>query len=171
MFQWIPVENAVKYTLNIFDNSTRTNIIFSFNLDCNGEIIQRIISKNKTGDNNLVYNIQNLNPQTTYFYSLSSYDINNNALTSSIGDFSTLKTTLNENFKNTVSIYPKIISESVLIKGLNRNEIVNIYSIYGINVFSKTIDDNSINIDLSNLCSGIYILKVGNCFSERIIKK
>ncbi|WP_299117197.1 LamG-like jellyroll fold domain-containing protein [uncultured Winogradskyella sp.] len=63
------------------------------------------------------------------------------------------------NFSN-YSIYPNPTNSILNIKGLKTSEEVEIYNISGQKLFTKTIDLSKNTIDVSQLSTGIYFLKI-----------
>ncbi|MCP4441981.1 MAG: T9SS type A sorting domain-containing protein [Aureispira sp.] len=78
-------------------------------------------------------------------------------------------------FRILIRIYPTVVSNQLVIEhsGLDYNT-GQIYTILGqpiqeIKLYSDKVS-NKTTLDLSNLPSGIYFLKVGNNFSSKFIK-
>jgi len=95
---WIAVEDAASYKLIIYSDESRTNVIATFNLDVNGNI--------RSSQQTLSCTVPDLNANTQYYYSLTSYDAGNQALTILAGDFTT--TTLDA--INAISVSDPVIS-------------------------------------------------------------
>ncbi|WP_298420613.1 BspA family leucine-rich repeat surface protein [uncultured Kordia sp.] len=57
-------------------------------------------------------------------------------------------------------IYPNPTTDALYINGLNQSETVEIYSINGQQLFTKTIDTNTNKIDVAKLSVGVYFLKI-----------
>jgi len=79
---WVAVEDAANYSLVIYSDESRTQEIARFQLDANGNIL-----RNSTRA--LSCTVPDLDTDTQYFYSLTSYDAGNQALTISAGNFTT----------------------------------------------------------------------------------
>lgn len=71
----------------------------------------------------------------------------------------------NLNKEKSIEIYPNPVSETLFIDS-QINSTVSVYSILGQEVITKKINIGINNIDISEITSGIYMLKykVGNCF-------
>ena len=67
-------------------------------------------------------------------------------------------------------IYPNPTTDALCINGLKKSETVEIYSINGQQLFTKTIDTNTNKIDVSKLSVGVYFLKI-NSESIKFIKQ
>lgn len=57
-------------------------------------------------------------------------------------------------------IYPTVVTDVLNIKGLEKNELVQVFDFSGKNVFSQKLSNEE--IELSSLSEGNYILKAGN---------
>jgi uncharacterized repeat protein (TIGR01451 family) len=71
---------------------------------------------------------------------------------------------------NTLTVYPNPMKDKLLI---SNNSIINtleITSISGKQMYTKTIDSTSIEVDVSEFASGIYFLKIQSENNEKIIK-
>jgi len=122
-------------------------------LDINGNIV-------RNATRNLSCTVPNLNLSTTYFYSLTSYDKNKQALTISNGNFATSTAGIVETgHAPSLQVYPNPVSESFRIGGITENTLLKIADITG-----KIVWQQAINADeavwVTHLQSGIYFVNV-----------
>ncbi len=117
-----------------------------------------------------------LNPQTIYvrltndntgFYVLTSFDIETDGIL-----------TIEENILSDLSIYPNPSTEIINIQSSLLTETVGltIYNLQGQQLFSenKTPNNGTVQMDVSNLVTGIYFVKItseGNTVIKRVIKE
>jgi len=166
---WVAVEDAANYTLIIYSDDKRTQEITRFQLDANGKILR---------STNLSCTISNLEQETTYYYSLTSYDAGNNALTMSNGNFKTTDGTVGMEHivvDNQLKIYPNPTTGQLTISGVETQciaslpQTVEIYDntgrLVGVEYFRP---DNTINI--SHLPNGIYFIHI-NGKQMKVIKQ
>jgi len=151
---WVAVEDAANYTLVIYSDESRTNVIATFQLDANGNVL-----RNTTRD--LSCTIPDLNLATTYYYSLTSYDVNNYTLTISNGNFSTTNETGIDNLfaGNQLRIYPNPVSESFRISGLTEPTGITISDISGKVVLQGMVTFDE-PISVQHLPNGMYIVRL-----------
>ena len=82
---------------------------------------------------------------------------------------------INENEQISISVYPNpvldILTVSIPESG-NNSYLAEVFSINGKLVYSKKIQDSisDFKIDVNNFTSGLYILKISNYKTSRIIK-
>jgi len=84
--------------------------------------------------------------------------------------FSKINSTLsidNQNFKDNLLFYPNPVDDKLFIQGLQKEAKVSIYNILGKLVLSKT---TSSEIDVNNLKSGLYIIKITEIRGESVRK-
>ena len=151
---WVAVEDAANYTLVIYSDESRTNVIATFQLDANGNVL-----RNTTRD--LSCTIPDLDLATTYYYSLTSHDANNNALTISNGNFSTTNETGIDNLfaGNQLRIYPNPVSESFRISGLTKPTGITISDISGKIVLQGMVAFDE-PVSVQHLLNGMYIVRL-----------
>lgn len=88
----------------------------------------------------------------------------------------TFLNTNNFGLESKIKIYPNPIENELNIEALEdfENLKINLYDFNGKLILSKTINDNSLKINTSNLNSGIYLISIENelgKFNQKIIKK
>jgi len=81
-------------------------------------------------------------------------------------DLSTGEFELNEK----ITLYPNPSSEQIKIKGLNHSETYTIYNIIGSEINNGIINDNGF-IDIQNLNTGLYFLKIENRIILKFLKE
>ncbi len=78
-------------------------------------------------------------------------------------DISTLSSpqALNNLKQGKLSIYPNPATNQIGVKGLTENQLLTVYSLTGVKLISKEVS-NDVSVDVSNLASGVYLVKVGS---------
>tara|TARA_R110002012_G_scaffold312248_1_gene522776 strand:- start:353721 stop:355730 length:2010 start_codon:yes stop_codon:yes gene_type:complete len=72
-----------------------------------------------------------------------------------------------------ISVYPNPVKNSITIKNNATIDSVEIYNTFGSVLITKSVSSSLINMNLSNLASGVYFIRIqseGNFYTERIIK-
>jgi hypothetical protein len=84
---------------------------------------------------------------------------------------------INENKLNNIQIYPNPASENIMIQSqfLTSESSVVICNLKGQQVFSekKTPENGKINLDVSEISSGVYLVKLtseGNTITRKLLK-
>ncbi|MDT0557299.1 endonuclease [Ichthyenterobacterium sp. W332] len=81
---------------------------------------------------------------------------------------------IEENSLETVKLYPNPVTNNSFTVETTQNLNLEIYDVLGKIVFSKTVGANTSTIDISNLNSGIYLIKLnsgGRSFTKKLIKQ
>ncbi|MBW7913287.1 MAG: T9SS type A sorting domain-containing protein [Taibaiella sp.] len=73
----------------------------------------------------------------------------------------------NKNFK----IYPNPVKDNVTITSTERIEKVEIFNLLGQKLLTGYSDSVSVQIDMSGLVSGVYIIKVNDSYISRLVKE
>ena len=147
---WVAVEDAENYMLIIYEDETRTHEIARFELDVNGNIL-------RSATRDLSCTIPDLDLATAYYYSLTSYDADNRALTVSNGNFTTSASGMDVPFANPIRVYPNPASESFRIGGITGNTAVTVSDISGKIVLQRTVaPDEAVSVE--QLPKGMYIV-------------
>ncbi len=63
-------------------------------------------------------------------------------------------------YDNRINVYPNPVNKIVSINNLQENSKIEIYTITGIKIYETNTSNNIINIDISNINSGAYIIKI-----------
>lgn len=63
--------------------------------------------------------------------------------------------------QNGISIFPNPTTESIVVKGLNANQTIRVYSLNGELLTSSQCSNGEANINVSHLPQGNYLLQVG----------
>ena len=159
---WVAVEDAETYLLIIYSDESRTHEIARFELDVDGNIL-----RNTTRD--LSCTIPDLDSGTAYYYSLTSYDEDNQALTVSNGDFKTSITGIDTPLVNQIGIFPNPVSENFRISGITESTVVSISDISGKKLLQQTIHPDAV-VSVGHLQKGVYLLNV-NGKTVKMIKR
>jgi hypothetical protein len=155
---WTAVTDAANYTLVIYRDESRTDTVAVFQLDTNGQVQQS--SGLRAAQQNLSCSVPDLTAKTQYYYSLTSYNSDNYALTIAVGDFTTLVASGIENVENPkIRIYPNPAKDDIIIEsGALKIEKAEIYDLTGKMVNRTLLNGKSIPV--SHLPKGIYLLKI-----------
>ncbi|MDG1384102.1 MAG: BspA family leucine-rich repeat surface protein [Flavobacteriaceae bacterium] len=78
---------------------------------------------------------------------------------------------LDSNEINSVSIYPNPTASKWTIVSSRVINKITLFNLLGQKVLVQTVNDTKVNIDASNLKTGVYILKVNKTTIKRVIKK
>jgi hypothetical protein len=156
---WAAVTDATSYTLVIYRDDSRTDTVAAFQLDANGQIQQN--SGVRAAQQDLSCSIPNLIAETQYYYSLTSYDAEDYALTIAVGDFTTQSSGLGlESVENSeIRLYPNPVRESFRIIGLTAPAQVIIADVSGKRVLQQTVTGDE-SISVGHLPQGIYLVRV-----------
>ncbi|HEY0045398.1 MAG TPA: T9SS type A sorting domain-containing protein [Flavobacterium sp.] len=73
-------------------------------------------------------------------------------------------------FGTEISVYPNPVRDQVTIAMENIIDSVEVYNLMGQNVFAHAFDTNEVNIDLSGISSGAYVVKVKTGNSTKMVK-
>jgi hypothetical protein len=68
-----------------------------------------------------------------------------------------------------LSVYPNPASSQICVKGLTESQVLTIYSLTGLKLHSQEVSNGTF-VDVSNLVSGVYLVKVGGR-ELKLIKK
>lgn len=128
--------------------------------------------RDKTGVDYLFEDFPYVNKITSetelnYNSSTSTFDISYRILY----DYDNQLTLSTQNYGaiNKVSVYPNPSSDFIKIDGLQKDETIKIFNITGKKVFEKNITSKE-DINIRNLKNGIYLLKMTNGSTTKIIK-
>ena len=162
---WDVVDDAQNYVLVIYSDEAKTQELYRVELDVNGNPVMRSSSLNHT--------VPNLSPETDYYYTLTSYNANNQAVTISSGDFSTpLVSSIATIETVLVRVYPNPVKDILYINSNAVVESVMIYDTVGKLIIKQT--NTTGGIDVSGLRNGTYIIKIQtntNITTQKIVKK
>jgi len=148
---WVAVEDAANYTLVIYSDESRAQEIVRFELDEEGNI-------SRSAARNLSCTIPGLDLATTYYYSLTSYNADNQALTISNGNFTTSTVGVEAlSVSGQLQIYPNPAKDDIFIESDLPISRVEIYSLSGSLVLSENNVDKSVSV--ATLPAGVYLLK------------
>jgi Secretion system C-terminal sorting domain/Concanavalin A-like lectin/glucanases superfamily/Fibronectin type III domain len=146
---------------SFFDEELGTNIIV---LDNNNFV--------SNGNNNFSYVINTLNPNTTYSYIVQVSGLGARASSTSVAPFTT-GTLSNQDFNSNnlkFSMYPNPVNDILKIAMETELKSVEIYSLQG----QKVLSANNKTIDIANLSSGMYMVRVqdvdGGIASQKLMK-
>ena len=110
-----------------------------------------------------VFGNMDINATDEIWKFVSMYDIN--------GLINCGNTTISEKNKTEFELFPNPSSEFIKFKNINKNNLnYAIYNSLGKLIFNGSLNSSNCSIDISNLESQIFILKIGE-FSYKIIKE
>ena len=72
---------------------------------------------------------------------------------------------------NSVSVYPNSTASKWTIESSRVINTLTLFNLLGQKVLDQTVNDTKVNIDASNLKTGVYILKVNKNTIKRVIKR
>ena len=155
---WKVVEEADKYILIIYKDAEHTEVVCILEFDENGKLLS-INHEKSTKLEGFSFTIDDLTEETAYYYSITTYNSNEEVIDIKVGDF---ETTTGETVgiatpteQNTLSIYPNPTTGIVNI-ATQGNPEMKIYNVYGqlVRIAYGT------TVNLSDLANGVYILQV-----------
>jgi len=83
-------------------------------------------------------------------------------------------TTVAENQENAYNIYPNPTNSNITVSGENIS-LVEVYNICGQKVISLETKTSSVNVNMSELTAGVYMVKIvdnnGNATVNKIVKR
>lgn len=165
-FSWEKEEGVDIYTLNIYSDEEKQEVVKSISFDAEGNIIEtRAIE-------NIHYTIDELLPETKYYYEIIGANNEGIVISQSSGWFNTL-TDVYDSIDNAgeekAAIFVTNDSEQLTISGNIYGERIAIYSTNGILLQEYTAAGRELRIDISSLPRGIYIVHIKNS-ATRIVK-
>jgi hypothetical protein len=86
-------------------------------------------------------------------------------------DSNTVTTTVNQNRDDSNKFYPNPVSDIIYSNSLTPNDKVVIYNLLGEKIVEQTVLQNSLNLDISNVPSGIYFIEVSQQNKLKFIQK
>lgn len=113
-------------------------------------------------------------PETTYCFTVTTIteiDAEGNVVAETEPSEEACATTKGdgvEEFADLFNIYPNPVSDVIFIENSSTIEEVSIYTITGIMVYDEKCDDDKVEINVSELKEGVYILKVRTGDNESI---
>ena len=83
----------------------------------------------------------------------------------------TVKLVLDSTEINSVNIYPNPTTSEWNIESLTIINTVTLFNLLGQKVLEQTVNDTKVNIDASNLSTGVYMLRVNKTIIKRVFKR
>jgi hypothetical protein len=157
-FVWSPINGASNYLLIIYSNTACTQELARYQIDADGKIINKSASTVETYASAILScSIDELASGKTYYYSLTSYDSNSQALSVSSGNFTTLITGINEVDAVIPKVYPSPTTGMVYIEATNKKApSIKVYNLQG----RLLLQTQGNEVDLSDYANGMYILQI-----------
>jgi hypothetical protein len=91
------------------------------------------------------------------------------------GEFITLATGSNDLIKKNITVYPNPFNDEIVLTGITESPLqIEVFNSQGQLKLKKKIENDQVQIDLSFLKSGIYILRIrqkDQCINIKIVKK
>ena len=79
---------------------------------------------------------------------------------------------INDNLNNlTANVYPNPTASNWTVESSGIINSVKLFNLLGQKVLEQTSNDTKVNIDASNLETGVYMLQINNTTMKRLIKK
>lgn len=165
-FSWEKEEGVDIYTLNIYSDEEKQEVVKSISFDAEGNIIETRATEN------IHYTIDELLPETKYYYEIIGANNEGIVISQSSGWFNTL-TDVYDSIDNAseekAAIFVTNDSEQLTISGNIYGERIAIYSTNGILLQEYTAAGRELRIGISSLPRGIYIVHIKNS-ATRIVK-
>lgn len=172
---WLATQNPLPVKLSSFTcTQNKNNILLNwhteneinashFNIQKsidgkNFETIGTVAAKG-VGDYNYINQLTtNYYLPTTIYYRLQMVDKDGSI------KYSEVKTVNNQlSTVNAISLYPNPAKDYISLQMINNNiNQVNIYNIYGKQVFTKSINSSNVNLNIQSLSTGLYCIKAFN---------
>jgi len=155
---WSPVDGANTYALIIYSDATYTQEFARYQMDAAGKIINKSASTTETSASTILScSIDELESGKTYYYLITSYDSNNQALSVSSGNFTTLITGINEVDAVITKVFPSPTTGMVYIEATNNKApSIKVYNLQG----RLLLQAQGNEVDLSDRAKGMYILQI-----------
>ena len=118
------------------------------------------------------HTITGLEPEETYHYLVTSVAGGHNSDFSDAIEVTTTDTSTSVNTvtETTIAIYPNPAQNQISIEGLEPNSTIDVFSINGAKVMRLNNQSGSVNLDVSGLGSGVYIIKI-NAANKSVSKR
>ncbi len=88
------------------------------------------------------------------------------------GDCKKVNVGINDLIMNELVIYPNPTNDVLTIKNDNANlGKINIFDLNGKNIFTEKVENNELQLDMSNFANGMYILKTENSRVYKVVKQ
>lgn len=117
----------------------------------------------------LYYQIDNLTPETTYYYRLFASNDAGIAYANEL-EFTTLATSISEIGSSSTNVFPNPFSEFISIESDLPIEKISLVSITGLKVIETYVVSQTLQIN-SYVPSGLYFLEIQHTNGQKIIKK
>ncbi|MDL2315198.1 T9SS type A sorting domain-containing protein [Bacteroidales bacterium OttesenSCG-928-C19] len=175
---WVAVEDAHGYTVTIYSDEGRTQIVAVLEFDGDGNLLS-IEQGKSTKSNALSCTVNDLMEGITYYFSIIAYDNNKEVINEESGFFITKSETVGiaQVPESLISIYPNPTTGKLTIKngesGINKIEIFTIFgkklSTFNYKLLNE-VETSTVEIDLSDFAKGVYILQI-NDKTAKVIKE
>lgn len=158
LITWPKENNASNYTLILFSDAERTQVIGTYEFDSEGKLLTKEATYSHT--------VTGLTAETHYYYSLTAYNENQQEIKTIENDFTTLKATgIKEANVEEVAfvIYPNpVTSGELTIESGGFGTAIQLFDLNGkcVGTFASSGEKTEINI--GHLPSGTYLVKMGN---------
>ena len=156
VISWTAIDNAIYYEVTVYADESHTQVIGHYMIDAAGNVT-KVRAENEQNDFSL--SVEGLTVNTQYYYTITSYDSNDEEIVTFLGDFTTTANNGIENIAaNQMNIYPNPAKDEIFIKSELPVKKIEIYSLTG----ALALSENNFNekITVSTLPKGVYLLKV-----------
>jgi hypothetical protein len=168
---WDSETGASSYTLTIYTDAARTQVYTTLHFNADGTPQQ--VPLLRSVQSRMSHTVDGLQAGQDYYYSITSYDENNYALTIAVGDFTTLLVNGIEDISSEKQIVIYSNSEIIIKDCGHERRNVQILDISGRVIWDAQVCQNAngdISISISALPHGVYLLKTGNT-TGKFVKK
>ncbi|MCD7971047.1 MAG: leucine-rich repeat protein [Candidatus Azobacteroides sp.] len=165
---WSEVEGATGYVLIIYSNEARTQEYARFRLDENGNILKTATAEGEI----LICIIEDLNPEASYYYTLTSYNEENEEVSISAGNFVTQPLSIGDvsDSRPLVHFYPNPVTDVLTVEGAQGSELT-MTNLQGKVIFKQKINNPVETFLVKDYEAGIYLMKVEGEKTNTVVYK
>jgi hypothetical protein len=165
--EWESEAGAGSYTLVIYSDAARTQVYTTLRFDADGA--PQPVPLLRSVQSRMSCTVDGLQAGEEYYYSITSYDAEEYALSVVVGSFETAIALGIESVESReIRIYPNPVTESFRIAGLTAPTPVTVTNAAGQTVGQQTVNGDE-SISIRHLPQGVYLVRA-NGQTEKIIK-
>jgi hypothetical protein len=167
LIAWNGEVGASSYTLVIYTDAARTQVYTILHFDADGT--PQPAPQLRSVQSRMLHTVDGLQAGEDYYYSITSYDAEDYALTIAVGSFETPLTSGIETVESRkIRIYPNPVRESFRIEGLTVPTPITVTDISGKPVLQQTVEGDE-SISVGHWAKGIYLVRV-NGKTAKVVK-
>ena len=160
VIEWDGEVGASTYTLIIYTDAAHTDIYATIHFNANGTPMSA--PPHRATQSRMSYTLNELQAEQKYYYSITSYDSEDYALSMAVGSFETVVSGIEEVAVNKLVFYPNPVKNELIIK--NEELRMGDYSIFNVSgqvLMQGQLLDETTTINVKELPNGMYFVKVG----------